>query len=109
VYQALRLFDALLDDIVVDVALESHQEVARSRRKCDVCHTQCVLSNGLLTVWFVANGMCAVADKVRLVLHYSGFVVRGFRTDGMMCGPCGSRAPMASSAHARSPKRYRDC
>lgn len=42
--QASRLFDAMLDDIVIDVALQSHQEVARSRRKCDVCHTQCVLS-----------------------------------------------------------------
>jgi len=35
------LFEALLDDIVVDVALQSHQEVARNRRKCDVCHTHC--------------------------------------------------------------------
>jgi hypothetical protein len=107
--QASRLFAAMLDDIVVDVALQSHQEVARSRRKCDVCHTQYVLSNGPLTVWFVANGTCAVADKVRLVLHYPGFVVRGFRTDGMTCGPCAFRAPMASSAHARWPKRCRDC
>ena len=39
---ASRLFAAMLDDIVVDVALQSHQEVARNRRKCDVCHTQCV-------------------------------------------------------------------
>jgi len=31
----------MLDDIVVDVALQSHQEIARSRRKCDVCHTHC--------------------------------------------------------------------
>ena len=42
VNQASRLFAAMLDDIVVDVALQSHQEVARNRRKCDVCHTQCV-------------------------------------------------------------------
>jgi len=40
--QASRLFEALLDDIVVDVALHSHQEVARNRRKCDICHTQYV-------------------------------------------------------------------
>ena len=40
--QASRLFAAMLDDIVVDVAMQSHQEVARSRRKCDVCYTQCV-------------------------------------------------------------------
>ena len=44
VEQASRLFAAMLDDIVVDVAVQSHQEVARSRRKCDVCYTQCVLS-----------------------------------------------------------------
>jgi transcriptional regulator NrdR family protein len=36
------LFEALLGDIVVDVALQSHQEVARNRRKCDICHTQYV-------------------------------------------------------------------
>jgi hypothetical protein len=41
-YQASRLFEALLDDIMVDVALQSHQEVARNRRKCDICHTQYV-------------------------------------------------------------------
>lgn len=40
--QASRLFEALLDDIVVDVALQTHQEVARNRRKCDLCHTQYV-------------------------------------------------------------------
>ncbi len=40
--QASRLFEALLDDIVVDIALQSHQEVAQNRRKCDVCHTQYV-------------------------------------------------------------------
>jgi hypothetical protein len=46
VSQASRLFAAMLDDIVVDVALQSHQEVARSRRKCEVCHTQCVFFPG---------------------------------------------------------------
>ena len=44
--QASRLFAAMLDDIVVDVALQSHQEVARSKRKCDICNTQCVFPNG---------------------------------------------------------------
>ncbi|KAH9176966.1 hypothetical protein EDB89DRAFT_1603596 [Lactarius sanguifluus] len=38
---ASRLFAAMLDDIVVDVAMQSHQEVGRSRRKCDVCYTYC--------------------------------------------------------------------
>ncbi len=45
--QASRLFAAMLDDIVVDVALQSHQEVARSKRKCDICNTQCVFPNGV--------------------------------------------------------------
>jgi hypothetical protein len=52
--QASRLFEALLDDIVVDVALQSHQEVARNRRKCDVCHTQYVLlQKGYSQSWIV--------------------------------------------------------
>ncbi|KAI9445459.1 hypothetical protein H4582DRAFT_924089 [Lactarius indigo] len=38
---ASRLFAAMLDDIMVDVAMQSHQEVGRSRRKCDVCYTHC--------------------------------------------------------------------
>ncbi|KAH9005986.1 hypothetical protein EDB86DRAFT_2877482 [Lactarius hatsudake] len=41
---ASRLFAAMLDDIVVDVAMQSHQEVGRSRRKCDVLHPP-VLAN----------------------------------------------------------------
>ncbi len=52
VEQASRLFAAMLDDIVVDVASQSHQEVARSKRKCEACYTQCVsidvLFNGSL-------------------------------------------------------------
>ncbi|KAH9982226.1 hypothetical protein BGW80DRAFT_1262279 [Lactifluus volemus] len=38
---ASRLFAAMLDDIVVDLAIQSHQEVARSKRKCDLCQTHC--------------------------------------------------------------------
>ncbi|KAI0321671.1 hypothetical protein OF83DRAFT_208057 [Amylostereum chailletii] len=36
-----RIFSAMLDDIIMDVALQSHQEVARSRAVCEVCHTRC--------------------------------------------------------------------
>ena len=52
VNQVSRLFAAMLDDIVVDVALQSHQEVARNRRKCDVCHTQCVFIFPFLSLVF---------------------------------------------------------
>lgn len=40
--QASRMFNAMLDDILMDVALQSHQEVARSKAVCDVCHTRYV-------------------------------------------------------------------
>jgi hypothetical protein len=65
--QASRLFEALLDDIVVDVALQSHQEVARNRRKCDVCHTQYVsLQSGLLTGVDRTDVTCVAVHKVWL-------------------------------------------
>ncbi|VDB99378.1 unnamed protein product [Peniophora sp. CBMAI 1063] len=38
---ASRMFNAMLDDILMDVALQSQQEVARSKAVCDVCHTKC--------------------------------------------------------------------
>ncbi|KZW02147.1 hypothetical protein EXIGLDRAFT_736854 [Exidia glandulosa HHB12029] len=36
-----RLFDAMLSDIVMDVALQSHSEIARSRELCERCNTRC--------------------------------------------------------------------
>ncbi|KAI0050729.1 hypothetical protein FA95DRAFT_1676574 [Auriscalpium vulgare] len=38
---ASRFFSAMLDDIVMDAALQSHQEEARNRTVCDICHTRC--------------------------------------------------------------------
>ncbi|KAA1468576.1 hypothetical protein DENSPDRAFT_833923 [Dentipellis sp. KUC8613] len=38
---ASRIFSALVDDIVMDAALQSHKEVVRSRAVCEVCHTRC--------------------------------------------------------------------
>ncbi|GBE78127.1 hypothetical protein SCP_0110100 [Sparassis crispa] len=31
----------MLEDILMDVVLESHQQIARSRAICDICHTRC--------------------------------------------------------------------
>ncbi|KAJ4476726.1 hypothetical protein J3R30DRAFT_3488544 [Lentinula aciculospora] len=36
-----RLFCDFLDDFIMDVALEAHAEVARSRALCETCGTQC--------------------------------------------------------------------
>ncbi|TFK57452.1 hypothetical protein OE88DRAFT_1803995 [Heliocybe sulcata] len=40
---ASRLLSAMLDDIVMDITLQTHQELARNRAICDVCHTRCGL------------------------------------------------------------------
>jgi len=38
---ASRMFSAMLEDVLMDVTLQSHQEVARGRAVCEVCHTKC--------------------------------------------------------------------
>ncbi|KAI0067857.1 hypothetical protein BV25DRAFT_1987511 [Artomyces pyxidatus] len=38
---ASRIFSTMLDDIVMDAAVQSHQEEKRYRVVCDVCHTRC--------------------------------------------------------------------
>lgn len=41
--QSSTIFAAMLEEILMDVVQESHQEIARSRAVCDVCHTRSVL------------------------------------------------------------------
>ncbi|KAJ7932618.1 hypothetical protein B0H13DRAFT_789294 [Mycena leptocephala] len=38
---ATRIFSTMLEDIVMDVTLQSHHESARSRSTCQVCKTRC--------------------------------------------------------------------
>lgn len=38
--QAARLFSAMLEDLVMDAALQSHHEIARSRAPCQICRTR---------------------------------------------------------------------
>jgi len=38
---ATRIFDSMVNDIVMDIALQTHNETLRSRSVCDVCHTRC--------------------------------------------------------------------
>lgn len=37
----------MLDDLILDAALQSHQEVARNRAVCDVCHTRCAFTSSV--------------------------------------------------------------
>ncbi|KZT74845.1 hypothetical protein DAEQUDRAFT_8937 [Daedalea quercina L-15889] len=36
-----QIFSAMVEDALMDVVLESHQAIARSKRVCDICHTYC--------------------------------------------------------------------
>ncbi|TDL28839.1 hypothetical protein BD410DRAFT_893768 [Rickenella mellea] len=36
-----NLFSSMLGEIVMDSALQSHQEITRSRTECPICHTRC--------------------------------------------------------------------
>lgn len=40
--QATRIFDAMVGDIVMDIALQTQSDIMRSRALCDVCHTRYV-------------------------------------------------------------------
>ncbi|KIM84544.1 hypothetical protein PILCRDRAFT_818115 [Piloderma croceum F 1598] len=40
-----RIFDSMVDEIVMDSALSSHHEVARGRAVCHVCHNLCGLDH----------------------------------------------------------------
>lgn len=42
--QTSRIFESMVRDLVMDATLASHQEVARSRAVCHICHTRCVIS-----------------------------------------------------------------
>jgi hypothetical protein len=38
------MFNAMLDDVLMDIALQAHQDIARSKTACDVCGTRCALA-----------------------------------------------------------------
>ncbi|KAH8100529.1 hypothetical protein BXZ70DRAFT_1022499 [Cristinia sonorae] len=36
-----RIFNNMVDEVIMDVVLRAHREVARSRTVCSICHTRC--------------------------------------------------------------------
>ncbi|KAI0936058.1 hypothetical protein AcV5_004298 [Taiwanofungus camphoratus] len=36
-----KMYSEMLEEILMDVVLESHQQIARSRAICNICHTRC--------------------------------------------------------------------
>ncbi|KZT43918.1 hypothetical protein SISSUDRAFT_1039841 [Sistotremastrum suecicum HHB10207 ss-3] len=38
---ANALFDKMIGDIVLDIALQSHKQISRSKAVCNICHTRC--------------------------------------------------------------------
>lgn len=41
--QTSRILESMVGELVMDATLASHQEVARSRAVCHICHTRCVI------------------------------------------------------------------
>lgn len=41
-----RIFASMLDELLMDVVLQSHEEIARSRSLCEICHTHCNSAHG---------------------------------------------------------------
>jgi hypothetical protein len=41
-WQSKRIFSAMLDELIFDVALEAHHEVLKGKSVCQVCHTRYV-------------------------------------------------------------------
>ncbi|KAJ3568976.1 hypothetical protein NP233_g5357 [Leucocoprinus birnbaumii] len=41
-----RIFSAMLDELIFDVAIEAHHEVMKGKALCSICHTRCGSGNG---------------------------------------------------------------
>ncbi|KAG2160042.1 uncharacterized protein EDB93DRAFT_1113127 [Suillus bovinus] len=56
-----KIFSAMLDDLAMDVALQAHHQLLRSRAVCRICHTRCGLVH--------PNGAQTVTPQSQSVLH----------------------------------------
>lgn len=56
-----KLFSAMLDDLAMDVALQAHHQLLRSRAVCRICHTRCGLVH--------PNGAQTVTPQSQSILH----------------------------------------
>lgn len=58
---ASKIFSAMLDDLAMDVALQAHHQLLRSRAVCRICHTRCGLVH--------PNGAQIVTPQSQSILH----------------------------------------
>ena len=38
--QSNRIFSSMVEDLLMDIVLQSHQEIARAKSVCEICHTR---------------------------------------------------------------------
>lgn len=68
--QSAKIFADMLDEILMDVVLQSHQEIARSVAVCDICHTRYAATHPA-AVSFPTERLARLADVARVRLGWS--------------------------------------
>lgn len=66
--QSKRIFSAMLDDIIFDVALQAHHEVLKGKSICQVCQTRYVSHEKMLRSFGLIMRM---SDVVPVRLRYT--------------------------------------
>ncbi|KAG1749719.1 uncharacterized protein EDB91DRAFT_761172 [Suillus paluster] len=56
-----KIFSAMLDDLAMDAALQSHHQLLRSRAVCRICHTRCGMVH--------PNGAQAIISQSQSLVH----------------------------------------
>jgi hypothetical protein len=80
--QAERVFESMLDDLCMDVALQAHRELVLAQRPCPICHTRlarfhprsCNLCLSKAQMWTISSVLIKtrghhLSDKVGVVNH----------------------------------------
>lgn len=49
--QSNRIFSSMVEELLMDVVLQSHQEIARSKSVCEICHTRYAFTFHLHYEW----------------------------------------------------------
>lgn len=102
--QTQRIFSAMLDELVMDVTLQSHHESIRSKVVCFVCHTRyaCLYPGTMIT--YLCSG-CPVVDPVNVPCAiYLNLVLIKLQVHipGSSTGGDANQVASGSTAHAPS-------
>lgn len=91
----------MLDEVIMDCAIQAHREVTRSRAVCDICKTRYVFGINALTGTSCAHSSRghAVADKVRECRFAASRVIDPLNsTSSTGCEPSAPQLPRTVSS-----------